>query len=86
MFSKLFGRFAGDERASVAVVFAFSLLALLAAIGLAIDYSAAYDRRSKFDTAADSAVLAAVKAARDAFVDGQNGWEAGFFTNVVRCL
>ena len=57
MFSKLSGRFAGDERASVAIIFAFSLLVLLAAIGLAIDYSAAYDRRSKFDTAADSAKL-----------------------------
>lgn len=80
MWVELVGRFARDERASIATVFAFSLLALLAACGLAIDYSAAYDRRTKYDSAADSAVLAAVKAARDAFVAGDNNWEAAAAT------
>ena len=63
-----------DEKASVATIFAFSLLTLLAASGVAIDYAAAHDRKSKFDSAADSGVLAAVKAAKDAFLDGKN-WE-----------
>lgn len=76
MRTEIVSRFASCERASVATIFAFSLLMLLAACGIAIDYSSAHDRRAKFDSAADSAVLAAVKAARDSFVSGDAGWEA----------
>lgn len=72
MFVRMFERFLRDDTASIAI----TLLALLAACGLAIDYSAAQDRRSKLDSSADTAVLAAVKAARDAFVDGRTDWEA----------
>lgn len=49
---------------------------MLAAGGVAIDYATAYNRRAKLDIAADSAVLAAVKAARDAFVEGRSDWQA----------
>lgn len=73
--SGVLGRFAKDERASVAVLYAVLLLATLAASGLAIDYAAAYNRRAKFDSAADAAVLAAVKAAQDAFKSGKSDWQ-----------
>lgn len=76
MLSATWRGFLRDDRASIATIFGFTLLALLACVGLAIDYSAAQNRRSKLDAAADTAVLAAVKAARDAFVEGRQDWES----------
>lgn len=55
--------FSSDSRGVVAVTFGLSAIALVAAIGCAIDYSGAALRRTKLQKATDMAVLVAVKAA-----------------------
>lgn len=73
---RAFGSFSNDERGSIAIIFAVSVLTLFAIIGMAIDYGMAFDRRAKLNSAADSAALAASKAAGDAFKDGKSSWES----------
>ena len=51
-------RFSTCRRGSTAVIFAFSLVPLAAAIGAAIDYSLAYRIRAELQNAVDSAVIA----------------------------
>lgn len=65
----------GCDRGSVAITFAAVLLVLVAACGGALDYASAYRGKSKLDTAAEAAVLAAVKAAQERFVAGDAGWQ-----------
>src|SRR5579872_3828801 len=57
---RLAGDFRRDRRANVAMIFAFLLIPVLFAAGMGVDYATAARRRAKLDSAADSAVLAAV--------------------------
>jgi Flp pilus assembly protein TadG len=50
----------GDRRGSVAVAFALLLLPILMALGFAIDYSRAIAFKTRFQAAADNAVLAVI--------------------------
>lgn len=52
--------FVGDERGSVAIIFALALIPLTLAVGAAVDYSLAARIKAKLDAAADAAALAAV--------------------------
>jgi Flp pilus assembly protein TadG len=52
--------FLGDERGSVAIIFALALIPLTLAVGAAVDYSLAARIKAKLDAAADAAALAAV--------------------------
>lgn len=54
---------ASDERGSVAIIFAISLVVLTLSIGLAVDYSRAVAYYDRTQAALDSAVLAVSKAA-----------------------
>ncbi len=54
-------RFAGDARASVAMISAVVLLALLMAAGMALDYASAIRQRAELQAAADSAAIAGAK-------------------------
>jgi Flp pilus assembly protein TadG len=56
----VFRNFVRDRRANVAMVFALSVLPLVFAVGMSIDYGAAARLKSKLNAAADSAALAAV--------------------------
>lgn len=60
-FARPAGDFAGDTSATVLIKFALALPVLLAAVGAAIDYSAAAATRSKMQAAADAAALASVR-------------------------
>jgi Flp pilus assembly protein TadG len=55
--------FGGNQRANVAMIFAFILIPVLFAAGMGIDYAMAARRRAKLDAAADSAALAALTPA-----------------------
>ena len=61
-------RLAADCRGNTAIIFALTLIPMLGAVGVALDYSRANSLRGKLQGAADAAVLAAGKA--------QNGTEA----------
>jgi Flp pilus assembly protein TadG len=56
-------RFAGDQRAGVAIIFALLVIPLLLLIGITIDYSRASWRKVQLDAAADAAALGAVTPA-----------------------
>ncbi len=56
----LISRFRRDNRANVVVLFAFSLVPILTAIGCATDYSLAVRMRSKMQSAADGASVASI--------------------------
>ena len=58
--------FRRDERGTVAIIFAFSILITSVAVGLAIDASRAYHISSKVANALDSAALAGAKLLDDA--------------------
>lgn len=58
--SAILRRFAGDQRANVAIMFGMSLFPLTLLIGMTIDYSRATWRQTQMNAAADSAVLAAL--------------------------
>lgn len=50
-----------DDRGGISMIFALFLVALVGAVGFAIDYSSALRHRSAMQSAADAAVLAAAK-------------------------
>jgi len=56
----MFRRFRTDYRGNVAIVFALTLLPILAAVGCAVDYSLASRMKSKLQVAADAASVAAI--------------------------
>ncbi len=56
----LISRFRRDNKANVVVLFAFSLVPILTAIGCATDYSLAVRMRSKMQSAADGASVASI--------------------------
>jgi Flp pilus assembly protein TadG len=55
------GRLVADEAAGAMIVFALTLPVLMAATGMAVDYSLAASTRSKMQAAADAAALASVR-------------------------
>lgn len=61
------GAFLQDERGSIHILLAFSLLPMIGILGLGIDYGIAQTTKSKLDNAADAAAIAAVATAK-AFV------------------
>jgi Flp pilus assembly protein TadG len=60
MFADFLVRFYRDRRGNVAIIFALSLLPAVFLIGMALDFSAAIQKRTKLNAAADAAALAAV--------------------------
>ncbi len=59
---KTLSRFRRDERGVVAIMFGLSLIPMIGLTAAAVDYSRASQMRNRMATAADAAVLAAVKA------------------------
>src|ERR1700752_950997 len=53
-------RFRRDTRANIAITFAIAAIPILGAVGLATDYSMAVRIRTKLQSAADTAAVAAV--------------------------
>jgi Flp pilus assembly protein TadG len=53
-------RFRHDQRANIAIIFAFALLPVLTAIGCATDYSLATRMKAKMQAAADAAAVASI--------------------------
>jgi Flp pilus assembly protein TadG len=56
----LFSRFRRDRKANVVIIFAFSLVPILTAIGCATDYSLAVRMKSKMQSAADGASISSI--------------------------
>ncbi len=52
--------FVRDKQGNVAIIFALASIPVLVAMGVAVDYSRASDARALMQTAADSAILAAI--------------------------
>lgn len=63
-------RFGRDNRGNVAMIFGLSLLPLLGAVGLAIDFGNVMAARTKAQMATDAAVLQAAGVARDLIKTG----------------
>jgi len=61
MKSKMMRRFWDDRRGNVALMFGLALVPMVAAAGVAFDYSSASSTRVRVQAAADSAVLAAAR-------------------------
>jgi len=59
------GSLSGDERGTVAMIFALCLFALVMLLGLAIDIGRAIHTKTKLASAADAAALAAAKSLHD---------------------
>jgi Flp pilus assembly protein TadG len=68
----LLSRFRRDKRANVAVIFAFALLPILAAIGCATDYTEATRIKAKMQAAADAAAVASVSKNSAAYLAAVN--------------
>lgn len=62
MTARFLNRFAANDRGSVAIVFALSLLPVAAAVGCAIDGVRWFDAKRKTELAVDSALLAGARA------------------------
>src|SRR6202043_2650078 len=56
----LISRFSDDSRANLAVIFALTLIPVLAAIGCATEYSLATQMKVKMQAAADAATIASI--------------------------
>lgn len=61
--ARLPSAFCSNERGAIAILFAFSLFVLVGAVGAAVDYGYALSKRTKLQSAADAAALAAAKVA-----------------------
>src|SRR6516164_7423352 len=68
-FVRLFDRFRRDRRGNMAVMFAIACVPLIAAVGAAIDYTEATRIKSKLQSAADAAAVAAIS-------QQSTGWKA----------
>jgi len=79
----LMSRFWRDRRGNVAVIFAFSLLPLLAAVGCATDYTEATRIRAKLQAAADSAAIASVSRNSATYLQAINMTSNGTVSNGV---
>lgn len=60
-------RYARDARGNFAIMFAFAAPVLIVFIGMGIDYKTALSDKSRMDTAADAAAIAAVNTAKAYF-------------------
>jgi Flp pilus assembly protein TadG len=60
MFGAFIRRFFGDRRGNVAIIFALSLIPVIFLAGMALDFTAATQKRARLNAAADAAALAAV--------------------------
>src|SRR5580704_14578885 len=58
--SRLLGRFRGDKRGNIAVIFAIACIPVLSGVGCAIDYSLATRMKAKMQSAADAASVASI--------------------------
>ena len=63
---RLLKRFCNNEGGNFAIIFGLVLVPIAASIGAGVDYSQMYSRKSKMQSAADTAVLAAAQDARNA--------------------
>ena len=63
--SKAFIRFRSDNGGVVLVTFAFAIVFLMLAIGVAVDFGNAHSSKTSFQNAADAAALAVVRAGAD---------------------
>ena len=61
--SKLFRALRDDQRGNVLMIFGFSLIPMVFATGMGIDYARAMTAQTKLNAAADAAALAAVSQA-----------------------
>lgn len=61
-----------DENAAVAPIFGLSMIAILVAAGVAVDYSRATDIQSRIQMAADAAALDGARVASDKLSQGEN--------------
>jgi len=59
-FSRLLGRFRGDRRGNIAVIFAIACIPVLSGVGCAVDYSMATRMRAKLQSSADAASVASI--------------------------
>ncbi len=60
MFGVFMRRFFGDRRGNIAMIFALSLIPIIFLAGMAVDFTAAAQKRLHLNAAADAAALAAV--------------------------
>jgi Flp pilus assembly protein TadG len=58
--SRLLGRFRGDRRGNIAVIFAIACVPVLSGVGCAIDYSMATRMKAKLQSSADAASVASI--------------------------
>lgn len=61
LLATLWRRYRGNERGTVVVIFALSLLPFVLGVGAAIDFARAYNVQTQMQTDLDSALIAAVK-------------------------
>ena len=61
-------RFCRDRRGNVAIIFAIAAIPLISAVGCAVDYSQATRMKTKLQTAADAAGIAALSQKSPGFV------------------
>jgi Flp pilus assembly protein TadG len=59
-FLRLIGRFRGDQRGNIAVIFAIACVPLVSAVGCAVDYSMATRMKAKLQSASDAASVASI--------------------------
>ena len=62
------GRFRGDQRGNIAVIFALTCVPLISAIGCAVDYTRATQIQSKLQAASDAASVGSVAKQSPAFI------------------
>jgi hypothetical protein len=68
-------RFLSDACGNVATSFAIASVPLLAAAGAAIDFGAVLYAKTDADSAADAAVLAAIRASEEAYLEDKSNWK-----------
>ncbi len=70
-FNALSKKFFKDTRGAVAIIFGITIIPILMAVGLAVDYSVTSDNKSKLDSAADAAALAGAIRAKTYLAENQ---------------
>jgi Flp pilus assembly protein TadG len=58
--SRLLGRFRGDKRGNIAVIFAIACIPVLSGVGCAVDYAMATRMKAKLQSSADAASVASI--------------------------
>jgi Flp pilus assembly protein TadG len=66
--SRLIGRFGGDRRGNIAVIFAIACVPIISAVGCAVDYSMAARMKAKLQSAADAASVASISQKSPGYV------------------